>query len=850
MSAPATGASTLNINGTGPKALLYNGAAVSSANTWEKDEIISVFYDPSGSGQYLASNSQGGGGKAEKIKYDNSASGLVSKNVQGAIDEIVNGIGVYPNYMSNQSLDIDNKDIYPRTAAVCTVNQWGVDGKASSIFIPVGNASIIRVTANSSANAAVGFVTKKYETGDTSPSWASEWSSALRITADTYSDLSVPEDAEYLYIGMKTVSDVTLKPASIVVNKAVSINERLNALANKDMDLAEDIKDINDELYDESPAVIYTESQVLNLSEYAQKKGLVGAANTWQVSETWPHSHIMIPVGNATQFLITSNAAYATAYAWLTEDEVAVLGETPKFAEGEAGRRTVDAGTSGNTLPTPPPSNAAYLLINAKNGTGGDLLPTNITVVSIDPNYVPPRSASRITKCEESIAGNSDKIKALHGEYEAEDGDMNLNILIEGKDNNTNSYWYYPAIMSSIFRHKRIYYGFADNNGGSGVGCINAFDHRCWKTVLKKKLTQGTIDGVSGLYPDTHNIVSVQMLPDRRLISCYSEGHGDTHYLCVRISKNKEDITEWEDVIRLDMGKNSTYAQYHYINGKHYIFARLQPSGGNPCDWAYVYSTDLETWSEPHTFLHQTNGYQYYIWLRPITDRPNMLRFAMYSNPTYNDMNIRCGIIDFENDIIYDYNGTTQVGTLTGATINSSAFTILVNQPSGSFATADKQRLHDLAVTPFDSFKIAYSITHTPFIGTYRVYDYRNGNGVVKTICSTGEVALNNNTTARNKGNAIGLNFINPDKLFIGRSSEDSIGNDFLQIWEENEGVWTETKTVYSEAKGTEHLRNIYPLVDCNGRYAIWMRGYYNLDTYLGAETDFIVYDIENDVVF
>lgn len=61
MSAPATGACTLNINSTGPKALLYNGAALSSTNTWEKDEIISVFYDPSGSGQYLASNSQGGG---------------------------------------------------------------------------------------------------------------------------------------------------------------------------------------------------------------------------------------------------------------------------------------------------------------------------------------------------------------------------------------------------------------------------------------------------------------------------------------------------------------------------------------------------------------------------------------------------------------------------------------------------------------------------------------------------------------------------------------------------------------------------------------------------------------------
>ena len=92
MSAPATGVSTLNINGTGAKALLYNGAAVSSVNTWEQNEIISVFYDPSGSGQYLASNSQGGGGKAEKIKYDNSQSGLSAENVQGALDEVVDNL--------------------------------------------------------------------------------------------------------------------------------------------------------------------------------------------------------------------------------------------------------------------------------------------------------------------------------------------------------------------------------------------------------------------------------------------------------------------------------------------------------------------------------------------------------------------------------------------------------------------------------------------------------------------------------------------------------------------------------------------------------------------------------------
>ena len=122
MSAPATGACTLNINGTGAKALLYNGAAVSSANTWEQNEIISVFYDPSGSGQYLASNSQGGGGKAEKIKYDNSQSGLASDNVQGALDELNNNTHELSDDL-NEATNFTSENVFDiAVAAVATNN--------------------------------------------------------------------------------------------------------------------------------------------------------------------------------------------------------------------------------------------------------------------------------------------------------------------------------------------------------------------------------------------------------------------------------------------------------------------------------------------------------------------------------------------------------------------------------------------------------------------------------------------------------------------------------------------------------------------------------------------------------
>lgn len=74
-----------NADATTLKELRYNGEAVSPSNTWEKDEVISVYFDGT---NYQASNAQGGGGKAEKIKYDNSQSGLASENVQEALDAV------------------------------------------------------------------------------------------------------------------------------------------------------------------------------------------------------------------------------------------------------------------------------------------------------------------------------------------------------------------------------------------------------------------------------------------------------------------------------------------------------------------------------------------------------------------------------------------------------------------------------------------------------------------------------------------------------------------------------------------------------------------------------------------
>lgn len=74
---------TLNINYTGAKALFYDGTQASATNTWEAGEVLEVYYDGT---QYQCAS--GGGGKAEKIKYDNPQGGLDAENVQEALDDI------------------------------------------------------------------------------------------------------------------------------------------------------------------------------------------------------------------------------------------------------------------------------------------------------------------------------------------------------------------------------------------------------------------------------------------------------------------------------------------------------------------------------------------------------------------------------------------------------------------------------------------------------------------------------------------------------------------------------------------------------------------------------------------
>lgn len=184
MPSAGTTASTLTIGNANAVPLFYNGEAVSSNNTWEANEIISVFYDGT---QFMASNSQGGGGRAVSELAEN-ASYLWH---EGDIDSITVG-GV-----------IINSNTPPKWASVTG---------AGSIFIPVVTGANVMLCGNGSTSSFYAFLTSSSHTVGQSPSFATGYTARRTLESNGNVILEVPSDAHYLWI-LKYNSQGSMMPS-------------------------------------------------------------------------------------------------------------------------------------------------------------------------------------------------------------------------------------------------------------------------------------------------------------------------------------------------------------------------------------------------------------------------------------------------------------------------------------------------------------------------------------------------------------------------------------------------------------------------------------------------------------
>lgn len=229
MPSVGTTASTLTIGNANDVQLWYNGAAVSAQNTWETDEIISVFYDGT---RFMASNSQGGGGKAEKIKYDNSQSGIASDNVQGALDKIGEELTELEGELTEETTVGNNVEIdlteYTAVRAFPNPDIWLVTNSQYpyyGIFVPIEAGQRYIFTSNSEYLSYYGFLTTNSYRHNANVSYATGCTRVSVPAGETVID-TAPSDAKYIWIATYTLQDCT--PELFAEYHKMSVKDYLN----------------------------------------------------------------------------------------------------------------------------------------------------------------------------------------------------------------------------------------------------------------------------------------------------------------------------------------------------------------------------------------------------------------------------------------------------------------------------------------------------------------------------------------------------------------------------------------------------------------------------------------------
>ncbi len=335
---------TMNISPTSTivaantKPLFYNGAQASAENTWGANEIISVYYDGI---NYQATNSQGGGGKAVKTKYD-SQGGLGADNVQDALDEVTS--------------------LIPRDVS-CTWVQGGIntaDGTDSvtqarirSEYIAVKDGDIIHVNPKTHY---VGIYL--YNTDKTTALGAY----AVTLTTGEY-EYICPQDG-FVRLTESKVTDTSENIEDYEQIAEINIDTPL-IVTQKDLDAA-----INDLL-----------STEVDISALSIQVGYPSATGVWLTatlnSGVYRYHKLITRTAEMKKIKVDAPQGHAARYCFITDYTVPVRNSittrepttpTPcNFCEDPAVVHNVGAGSSSGWVDIP--DNCAYIVLVVQNGS-------------------------------------------------------------------------------------------------------------------------------------------------------------------------------------------------------------------------------------------------------------------------------------------------------------------------------------------------------------------------------------------------------------------------------------------------------------------------------------------------
>lgn len=379
--------------------------------------------------------------------------------------------------------------------------------------------------------------------------------------------------------------------------------------------------------------------------------------------------------------------------------------------------------------------------------------------------------------------------------------DCNYSREVTGVDDMAWTWWFGPQVWSVNDYKDKLWWGYTSARGYTGIAEYDATDGTFRKMHLKKCP-----------WNDDHNNSVVVLLPDRRVACIYTYGHDKSNQVFVRISSSYESIDEFDDAIPIEFAGTTTYIQYFFMNGKHYIFTRTKQ---DTYKWAWTCSEDMVNWTEPAEFITATNK-RYYIKLQRVTDAEGIIRIIAYGHPTQSkDCRIRMGFINFNDGKVYNKDGKTVVTQL-GNCFDYTELDVLISNEEGKVL-----RLFDVAATPMDECAVALASFTKDIKTDSRYLIYKNGS--LQDLTAGGLPFWNYSVYLG------GITFLSKDRVALCRNDGHAdYGTDYVELWKFKGKKWKKEKCLHSEKVGTDIIRNLRPIVDYNGRYLLWQRGCYD----------------------
>lgn len=381
-----------------------------------------------------------------------------------------------------------------------------------------------------------------------------------------------------------------------------------------------------------------------------------------------------------------------------------------------------------------------------------------------------------------------------------------LNVTVDGNANMIWSWWYSPQAFS---HEDKLYWGFADNNGYSGIAEYDKTTGKTRKTFLKK------VEKV-----DDHNGVGITVMDDGTILCAFAGGHNTDRLIHIRLSNEPYNVERFDREIILESAENTCYGQLLHYDGKIFLFYRLSNKR-----WRYRSSRDGINWSDEVVLVNADE--QYYCKFVETTQK-GLFRVVMYANPAGTDTNIRMGFFDPDRGVLLNSDAKTELGT---SRVSFSSFDIIIPTP-GTMT----QRMFDVAVTDPDKPRILtaeFVNTTSSLDSIYKLYD----SGKTTVICHGGHPLWNPKYQ-------LGASFMGNDQIVVGRNESDT---DYIELYSIGaDGSVNLAKSIYSEDTNNYSVRNGRPIADINGKAILWHRGYYDEAVYTRFDTESMIYYLDN----